>query len=293
MLLAFLLVPLLAAAAPEPSATEHGLANCKEWDEWDKPTPPFRIFGDTYYVGTCGISVIVVDTPEGSIVIDGGPRGSGDLIAQNIKSLGFDLKRVTLHLISHEHHDHVGGMAGLQRKTGADVGASAEAAIALEAGTARPGDPQYELHEHFEPVSVQSTIFRPRYSTKSFKIGGLTLVPIATPGHTPGGVSYQWQTCEADACNSSIVYADSLTPVSADDYRFSDHPEYLAAFRKSIETIADLDCDILLTPHPSASNMIERIAGRAPLSDPNSCRAYADAVRVRLDDRLAEEAKGG
>ena len=35
-------------------------ATCKDWDEWDKPAPPVRIHGNTYLVGTCGISAILV-----------------------------------------------------------------------------------------------------------------------------------------------------------------------------------------------------------------------------------------
>ena len=31
-------------------------AACEDFDGWDKPGPAFRLFGNTYYVGTCGIS---------------------------------------------------------------------------------------------------------------------------------------------------------------------------------------------------------------------------------------------
>ena len=32
----------------------------RRWDEWDKPAPPVRIHGNSYLVGTCGISAILV-----------------------------------------------------------------------------------------------------------------------------------------------------------------------------------------------------------------------------------------
>ena len=111
---------------------------------------------------------------------------------------------------------------------------------------------------------------------------------MATPGHTPGALSWHWVSCDGGVCRS-IVYADSLSPVSRDDYRFSDHPDYLRAYRASIAKIAALDCDILLTPHPSASNMAARFAGRAPLENPNACREYAADLSKRLDERLAKE----
>ena len=43
---------------------------CDDWDDWNKPSPPFRIFGNSYYVGTCGISAILVTSDEDHILID-------------------------------------------------------------------------------------------------------------------------------------------------------------------------------------------------------------------------------
>jgi metallo-beta-lactamase class B len=88
----------------------------------------------------------------------------------------------------------------------------------------------------------------------------------------------------------TIVYADSLTPVSRDDYRFSDHPATVAAFRASIAKVAASPCEILLTPHPSASHMRERLALGRPLFDPDACKAYAAQLTANLDQRLAKEA---
>jgi metallo-beta-lactamase class B len=90
----------------------------------------------------------------------------------------------------------------------------------------------------------------------------------------------------------SLAYVDSLTPFSRDDYRFSDHPAVVAAYRAGLGRVAALDCDILLTPHPSASNMRERFAGRAALFDPAGCRDYAAARTRQLDARLAKEVGG-
>ena len=87
-----------------------------------------------------------------------------------------------------------------------------------------------------------------------------------------------------------MVFADSLSPVSRDDYKFSDHPEYLADFRASIAKVAASPCEILLTPHPSASAMRDRIVGKQPLFDPEGCRNYAAKLTRALDERLAKEA---
>jgi metallo-beta-lactamase class B len=122
-------------------------------------------------------------------------------------------------------------------------------------------------------------------------LGNLMLTAIATPGHTPGALSWRWVSCDGGVCRT-IVYADSLTPVSAPNYRFSDHPAYVAAYRRSIAKIASSPCEILLTPHPSASDMPRRLALGKPLFDPDACRNYAAGLTRQLDERLAKEAAG-
>ncbi len=77
--------------------------------------------------------------------------------------------------------------------------------------------------------------------------------------------------------------------MSADGYRFSAHPAYVAVFRDSIARIAALPCDLLVTPHPDASNLFQRFAsGR--LVDRAACRDYAARGTARLDARLRQEA---
>lgn len=88
------------------------------------------------------------------------------------------------------------------------------------------------------------------------------------------------------------MYADSLSPISRDGYRFSDHPELVQRFRDSIARVASLDCDILLTPHPGGSSLNERLTLGRPLLDTDGCKNYAARLAQRLDDRLAKEKAG-
>ena len=163
----------LGTTSPPPASSTDGQAQwaqrCKDWDDWNKPGPPFHVFGNTYYVGTCGISAILIDSPEGAVVIDGGPADAGGLVAKNIQALGIELSHVKLLLHSHEHHDHVGGLAELKRLTGADLYASARAAQVLASGKPGADDPQFAGGSTFPPVEVKQAIapgevvFGPRY----------------------------------------------------------------------------------------------------------------------------------
>jgi metallo-beta-lactamase class B len=260
-------------------------AACKDWDDWDKPAPPVRIHANTFLVGTCGISSILITGSQGHILIDGGTEAGADLIIANIRKLGFNPRDVKIILQSHEHIDHIGGVARLQQLTGAQVYASPAAARVLRTGLANPDDPQAGMQK---PVPI-ARVDRVIEDGDTVRLFDILLTAVATPGHTPGALTWKWESCKAGICRS-IVYADSLTPVSRDDYRFSDHPDLVAQFRASIAKVATLQpCEILLTPHPSASDLIKRLA-LAKVDTPNQCRDYAAGLTKGLDARLAKEA---
>ena len=273
--------------APVETAGRIFAGTCRDWDEWDKPAPPVRIYGNSYYVGTCGISAILITDKAGHILIDGATEAGAEVIARNIQQLGFRLTDVRFLLHSHEHIDHVGGLARLQQLTGAQLLASQTAATVFKSGTTDPADPQAGLHPPFPVARVDRVI----KDGEMVRVGDTALFAIATPGHTAGALSWRWGSCDGGVCRQ-IVYADSLTAVSRDNYRFTDHPALVATFRSSFHRVAALDCDILITPHPSASDMVNRFAGRTPLSDPSACRTFAKAQSDRLDERLAKEKAG-
>lgn len=266
------------------------VAVCNAWDEWDKPAPPFKIHGNTWYVGTCGIAAILVVGADGHALFDSGTEAGADVVLDNIVKLGFDPKDIRILLASHEHFDHVGGMAKVQRATGARVISSEIGVAVMTSGMEHPGDPQAGMHEPMAPVAGGMPWSSDEGSALLDRFG---IAPIPTPGHSPGAMSWSWQSCEgpSDEDCRAIVYADSLSPVSSDDYRFSDHPDYLAAYFDGLERLSYAECDILLAPHPSHSRMLRRMR-RGELVEPASCAYYAIGKVQDLEARLAKEESG-
>ena len=288
------LAPLIVSATPVPAAVQAPsgsgraawVAACADTDDWDAPGPPFRIHGNSCYVGTCGISAILVTGPRGHVLIDTGTAKGAEIVAANIRRAGFRLKDVKLLLHSHEHYDHVGGMARMQQLTGARLLASAEAAPVLASGRDSPGDPQAGLSPPFAPAKV----YRRLTHGEVVRLGPIALTAHVTPGHTPGALSWSWRSCTRPRRDcKAIVFVDSLSPISSDSYRFSHHPAYVAAFREGLRHLAALPCDILIAPHPGANDLYGRIAEQT-LSAPGQCIDYASRITTRLDARLAKEA---
>ncbi len=266
---------------------------CPSCAGWNVPHAPIKLFGNSYYVGTDGLTSILVTSPDGHVLIDGGLPESAPLILANITALGFRLRDVKLILNTHDHYDHAGGIAALAKATGARVAARASSAATLRNGRSGPSDPQFGLILPMPKVPRVQVIA----AGDTLRVGPLALVAYATPGHTAGGTTWTWQSCENARC-LDMVYADSQSPISDDTFRYSGdarYPSAAADFARGHTTIERLRCDVLITPHPGASNLWERLAASASspgLVDRDACRRFAENARVALVARLARERAG-
>ena len=275
------------------SASAQDAINCGSCAEWNQPVAPFNVHGNTYYVGTAGLSAILVTGPQGHVLLDGALPQSAPLIQKNIEALGFKMKDVKLILNSHAHFDHAGGIAALQKASGATVAHSPHGAQVLRDGTPGTDDPQYDPKERAYIPKVAQV--KEVADGETLSVGPLRFTVHYTPGHTPGGTTWTWQSCEAGKC-LDMVYADSLTPVSTDGFHYTGGPGYpdrSASFRKTIARIAGLKCDIVIAAHPSATDAFGKAARKSaqsnPFIDPDGCRKLAAGASKNLEARLQRE----
>jgi metallo-beta-lactamase class B len=288
----FLALALLAGAAQAKDDT----INCDNCAKWNKPVKPFNIHGNTWYVGVEGLSSVLIASPQGHILVDAALPQSAAQIEANIKALGFRIEDVKLIVNSHAHWDHAGGIAALQRASGAVVAATASSAASLKSGVNGKDDPQYDPRRMAHmPVVRKVRVVR---DGETLNVGPLSITAHATPGHTPGATTWSWPSCEAGRC-VDVVYADSLNPVSSDGFRFTGKgkaPDISRSFEASVAKLGALKCDILLSAHPDASDTLAKAAARTPANNPfiaaDSCKVYAAAAGKRLADRLAKERSG-
>jgi len=288
---------LLACLFPLTAAAQNGqpTPNCKECDHWNGAQKPFQVYGNTYYVGVAALSSILVTSDQGDILIDGDLNESAPQIAAHIQALGFKLHDIKLIMNSHAHYDHAGGIAQLQRLTRARVLVSPWSAGVLKRGTSPKDDPQFGILNPIAPVARVGTI----HDGETVHVGPLALTAHFTPGHTRGGTSWAWQSCEKGRC-LNIVYADSLSTAAGPDFHFSankTYPDVLKDFDSSFATVSALPCDILLTPHPDVSHTMDRLAERDQgeadaFVNPEACRQFVASARDAMQKRVAEEKAG-
>jgi hypothetical protein len=285
---------LLGAWLAKQGLVQAASIDCGQCEEWNEDQAPFRIFGNTYFVGPHGLSSVLITSPQGHVLIDGALPQSAPLIKRHIEQLGFKLSDVKLILSSHVHYDHVGGLAELQKMSSAKVIASDIAAPFLRSGKVDATDPQFGVIQPSPGVANVEALG----NRKSIELGSLQLTVIHTPGHTPGGTSWRWKSCEEQRC-LNIVYGDSLTAISDDDFKYSGdkrYPKASADLLASIAAMSAAPCDILISAHPDVAGlwsvMDEQGNGdRTKLVDPSACKRYAASAKARLEERLAQEKK--
>jgi metallo-beta-lactamase class B len=283
---------LFAMAAGALAQDSIDTIRCESCAGWNRAQAPFNVYGNTYYVGTAGLSALLVTGPQGHILLDGGLPQSAPLIQKNIATLGFRIEDVKLIVNSHAHWDHAGGIAALQKASGALVAASAPGADGLRQGTNVKDDPQYEPNgTRFNRIANVKVV----RDGETLSVGPLRLTAHLTPGHTPGGTTWTWQSCEHGKC-ANVVYAESLTAVSNDDFHFTGdahHTDISATFLASVDKVRKLPCDIVISTHPGFTDTFDKLAKKTaasnPFLTPGGCRAYADAAGEALAKRLDKE----
>lgn len=268
---------------PDGFSPDEFAAACEAWDDWEKSAPPFRIHGGTFHVGTCGISAILITSPEGHLLIDSGTQRGGELVAANIEALGFALGDVRYLTHTQEHGDHIGGMAYLKSRTGARMVASTRAQSVFETGVINTDDPQYEPHDPMATLTVDQLI----EDAEALLLGSKRIVAHYTPGHSPGAISWRWVECEGNECHT-LVFTDGMGPFSAEGYRWTDHPSYLSDYRASLEWLETVEADICLAAHPSQMRLIERIKAGS-IVDPEVCSQNSVFGQGRVDLIIEEE----
>jgi metallo-beta-lactamase class B len=102
--------------------------------KWNKPTEPFRMIGNVYYVGTDGLASYLITSLQGHVLVDTVMPDATSQIKANIEKLGFKVTDIKYLLNTHAHIDHTGGLAEMKAASGAQLVAGEADKPLLEGG---------------------------------------------------------------------------------------------------------------------------------------------------------------
>ncbi len=244
---------------------------------WNTPMAPFKVIGNIYYVGTAGVSAWLITSPKGHFLIDGVLPQSVAQIAKNVKALGFNIRDVKYLLNSHAHFDHAGGLAGLQRASGAQMVASAADRPILEAGDISFGP---SAGMHFPPIRVDRVIG----DGAKLALGGVTLTAHLTSGHTPGCTSWSMAVTGPDGTPHSAFFHCSST-VAGQALVPESWPGMVAAYRTTFARVRGFKADVFLANHDNFFDL----AGKRARQIAGNANAFVDAGELQRFNTQMEQ----
>jgi metallo-beta-lactamase class B len=157
---------------------------------WTTPVTPHRVIGNLYAVGFEDLSVFLITSDDGHILINTGLADSTGPIRENIASLGFRLEDVRILLCMQAHFDHAATLAEIKALTGAEMWGTVKDTRILEDGGF--SDPHFGGRQTFEPVKVDRRLSDGDLT----ELGDIRLSVHDHPGHTEGSSSYSMTVSE-------------------------------------------------------------------------------------------------
>ena len=198
---------------------------------------PIRLFDNLYFVGTTAVGAFIVDTGEGLVMIDTG-NGDADaaLMVADMKKSGLDPSRIKLIFISHEHCDHYGGVEYLRK----NVCPAAKVAMSLAGWNMLQTTPMEAFFIGSRPQKVDIFLT----DGMKIKIGTEIFHVIATPGHSPGCMSFIFPVKDnGEAHMAGLMGGSAVWPTQVETRLYKSSIEYFKAFAM------DAGCDVGLGFH--------------------------------------------
>lgn len=161
---------------------------------WEGYFPAFRIFGNLYFAGTMPASTHVIDTGDGLILLDSGYQESLYLVLHGLHTLGLDERDIRYIVHTHGHIDHIGGTRALVELSGAKtfLGAADRQYANGELNLTYAAELGLRFDGTFEP----DVLLR---DGDIIRLGSTAITCRATPGHTPGTMSFFFDVTDGES----------------------------------------------------------------------------------------------
>ncbi len=265
-------------------------AKAQETPDWTNPFPPYRIIGNIYYVGSQGLAVYLIATPQGNILINSNLEKSVPMIRESVEKLGFKFTDTKILLISHAHWDHCSGSAAIKELTGAKYMVMDADVPEIEAGG--KGNFQYGdvAASRYQPTKVDRIL----HDGDEVKLGGTVLVAHLTPGHTKGTTTWTMKVADGGKTYNVVIVGSPNVNAGYKLVNNALYPQIASDYERMFRVLKSLPCDVFLGAHGNYYGMEAKYArikdGQPnPFIDPEGYKAYIDEREQTFRAELAKQ----
>jgi metallo-beta-lactamase class B len=268
-----------------------GRALAQEPPDWTNPFPPYRIIGNIYYVGSQGLAVYLITTPQGNILINSNLEKSVPMIRDSVEKLGFRFSDTKILLISHAHVDHCAGSAAVKELTGAKyMVMDADVSAVEDGGKINFGGDTQSTASRYQPAKVDRLL----HDGDEVKLGDTVLTAHLTPGHTKGTTTWTMNVTDGGKTyHVVIVGSPNVNP----GYKLVNnalYPQIASDYERMFRVLKSLPCDIFLGAHGNYYGMEEKYARMKagapnPFIDPEGYKSYIAEREETFRAELAKE----
>ena len=250
--------------------------------------PPFALYQNLYFIGSSRVSVHLIDTAEGLVMIDTGFPDMTEQILDSMEALGFDPKDIRAIFHSHGHYDHFGCTVRFKELSGATTYISridnelvnGKIPMTLE----RYPLPRFDCDVLVEDGDV-------------FSFGDVTVRCLLTPGHTDGVLSFLITLKNGEETVVAAMHGgigrNTLRAEFLNKHGLSFACREL--FRAGLHRLAVERVDLVLGNHPQQSDTAgkrERVLRGESVLDTTEWQRFLLHTEQKLDEMLREEAEG-
>ena len=240
-------------------------------EEYQK-LPAIEVFDNLYYVGPGYVSVWLIPTSDGLILIDTAQEPYVDHVIENIRQAGFDPEDIRYILISHGHLDHYGGAGKIQELSGARIAALAEDWEMIEEDRAEgASNPNRPLGMAFERDMVLQ-------DGETLTLGDTSLKIHHLPGHTAGSPSFEFTVYDDGTPHDAFFFGGPGQRGTGED--FLESLNYIMANLQDVDVAVHVHSWLSTFPYPGGS-VFER-ALRLSYRQPGDPHPFVDNVAWRI-----------
>ena len=250
---------------------------------------PFRMYKNIYFAGSTAVSVHIIDTEDGLVMIDTGYPDMYEQILDSMKELNLDPAKICAIIHSHGHIDHFGCTLKFKEFSGAKtyIGRPDNDITNGTLDLSWTNEIGLDDFEHFD-----NDVLIDNGDVLTF--GKTKIRCLFTPGHTDGVLS-MFITTEGDDTVCAMhggIGVNSMAKDFLNQYGLSF--DCRDNFKKGLHMLKNERVDLVLGNHPQQNDTeekLQKVLNGQSIIDPGEWQRFLIAAEKRLDDMLNNEAE--